>query len=106
MKHRGRVLPIVIAVLLAMATFSIRVRKSTETVAHQCVDIYAEGLPRNVRVQHVRQDGPELIVYVHHLDWAGEIRCALYRDGSLDEVEMENRKIQVHWSEPPMPSNP
>jgi len=34
------------------------------------------------------------------------MRCALYRNGSLDEVETVNGKIAVLWSEPQMPSNP
>lgn len=60
----------------------------------------------NVRIQHVRRNGPNLVVYVRHLDWEGQFPCVLYRDGSLDEVETVNRRLEVRWSEPPMPSNP
>lgn len=75
-------------------------------MADQCVGIYADELPMDARVRHIRQDGPNLVVYVDHLDWQGEFRCVLYRDGSLDEIETVNRRIEVLWSEPPMPSNP
>ena len=95
-----------IALLLAVAISDSDVRPPPESLADQCVGIYAVELPRDVRVRHVRQDGSNLIVYVDHLDWTGEIRCALYRDGSLDEVETLHRKIEVLWSEPPMPANP
>ena len=95
-----------IALILAVAMSVSRFRHPSEAVVRQCVGIYADGLPKDLRVRRVRQDRRGLIVYVYHLDWTGEIRCALYRDGSLDEVETVNRKNQVHWSEPPMPSNP
>ena len=94
------------ALLLAAAIYGSRVRSPAEAVTHQCVGIYADGLPKHARIGHVRQDGWDLVVHVRHLDWTGEIRCVLYRDGSLDDVGTLNWKSEVVWSEPPMPSNP
>jgi hypothetical protein len=42
-------------------------------LALRCVGIYAEDLPPDVRVRHVAKDGGDLVVYVHHLNWTGEI---------------------------------
>ena len=106
MQPGGWAFLISIALILVAAMHGSRVRYPAETVVRQCVGIYADSLPRDVRVRHTRQNGPDLVVHVHHLDWTGEIRCSLYRDGSLDEVGTLNRKIEVLWSEPPMPSNP
>jgi hypothetical protein len=97
---------ILIALALTAAIFINRARQPMAALADQCVRIYADELPKGVRLRHVRQEGTSLIVYVHHLNWAGEIRCALYRNGSLDEVESLNRKTEVLWSEPPMPLTP
>lgn len=105
--HRRRwVVLIPIALVLAVTISSSRVRQPGEALADQCVRIYADKLPGDVRVHHVRRDGPNLVVYALHLDWQGEFRCVLYRDGSVDEVETVNQRIEVLWSEPPMPSNP
>lgn len=95
-----------VALALTAAIFINRAPQPTPALADQCLRIYADGLPKGVRLHHVRQDGASLIVYVHYLNWAGEIRCALYRNGSLDEVESLNRKTEVLWSEPPMPLTP
>ena len=93
-------------VLPAAAFSDSSVGYSTEAVASRCLELYAEGLPAEVQIRHSRKDGQELIVYVEHLDWTGEIRCVLYRGGSLDKVATQNRKARVHWTEPPMPTNP
>ena len=106
MQRRRWVVLTPVVLLLAAAIYGSRVRYPTEAVAHQCVGIYADGLPTDVRVGQVEQDGRDLVVHVRHLDWTGEIRCVLYRDGSLDDVGTLNRDIEVLWSEPPMPSNP
>jgi len=106
MPHRSLAVVVPIALLLLAAMSSSGVRHPVEAVADECVGTYADKLPRNVRVRHVRQDGSNLIVYVHHFDWTGEIRCAIYRNGSLDEVQTLNRRSEVLWSEPPMPANP
>ena len=106
MQRRRWAALIPVALLLAAAIYSSRVRYPAEAVAHQCVGIYADDLPTDVRVGQVEQDSRGLVVHVHHLDWTGEIRCVLYRDGSLDDVGTLNRKIAVLWSEPPMPSTP
>jgi len=95
-----------IGLVLAAALFDSRTRYPTDEVVHQCVGVYADGLPRDVLIGRTRQNGPSLSVYVYHLDWTAEIRCVLYRDGSLDEVGTLNRKNRVLWAEPPMPSNP
>ena len=106
MQRRNWVVLIPVALLLAAAIHSSLVRSPSEAVAHQCIGIYADGLPKNVRIGQVRQDAWDLVVQIRHMDWTGEIRCVLYRDGSLDDVGTLNRKIEVLWSEPPMPSNP
>jgi hypothetical protein len=95
-----------IALLLAVAIPDSYVRPPPESLADGCVGIYADELPMDVRVRHVRRDGSNVIVYFHHLDWTGEIRCALYRDGSLDEAQTLNQRSEVLWAEPPMPANP
>jgi len=106
MQHRRWVVLIPIALPLAAAIYGNSARYPTKAVAQQCVEIYAEGLPKDARIGHVRQDGRGLVVHVRHLDWTGEIRCLLYRDGSLDDVGTLNRKIEIVWIEPPMPSSP
>jgi hypothetical protein len=106
MQRRPWAFLIPIALVLAAAMSGSHVRHPSEAVTHQCLEIHADNLPRDVRVRHIRQDGPDLVVYVYHLDWTAEIRCVLYRDGLLDEVGTLNRKDRVLWAEPPMPSNP
>jgi hypothetical protein len=95
-----------IALLLAVAISDSYVRPPSESLADGCVRIYADVLPMDVRVRQVRRDGSNVTVYFHHLDWTGEIRCALYRDGSLDEAQTLNQRSEVLWAEPPMPANP
>jgi hypothetical protein len=95
-----------IVLLLAVAISDSDVRPPLESLAEGCVGIYADELPRDVGVRHVRQDGANVIVFFHHLDWTGEIRCALYRDGSLDEAQTLNQRSEALWAEPPMPANP
>ena len=106
MHHRRWAVLTFIALLLAVAISDSDVRPPPESLADRCVGIYADDLPKDVRYGRVRQDGSNLIVSVHHIDWAGEIRCVLYRDGSLDEIDTLNRRSEVLWTEPPMPSNP
>jgi hypothetical protein len=106
MQHWSLALVVSAALLLFAGVSGSGFQHGVDTLADECVGIYADELPPDVRVPHVRQEGPDLILYVRHLDWTGEIRCALYRDGSLDEVETLNRKSGVLWTEPPMPSNP
>ena len=93
-------------VLPAVAIADSSLGYSTQEIAGRCLEIYAKGLPTDVRIRHSRNDGQELIVYVEHLDWTAEIRCVLYRSGSLDAVATQNRKAHVLWTEPPMPTNP
>lgn len=106
MQSRRSAILIPVALLVGVAIHGGRERSLAEALALECVGIHAEDLPKNVRVRHVARDGGDLVVYVHHLDWTGKIRCILYRDGSLDDVGTRNRKIEVLWSEPPLPSNP
>ncbi len=95
-----------VLLLLAATIFGGLDQHPSEAVAEQCVGVYAESLPPAIRIGHVRQDGRDLVVQILYRDWTGEIRCALYRDGSLDDVETLNRKLGVLWTEPPMPTNP
>jgi len=97
---------IAVALLLAAAFGENPERYSRETLAQQCIGIYADDLPDDVGIRYVNEDGRNLVVYIHHLDWTGEIRCALYRNGLIDDVGTLNQKIDVLWSEPPMPPNP
>ena len=62
MQRRSLAVVVPIALLLAAAMSSSGVRHPVEAVADRCVGIYADELPRDVRVRHVRQDGSNLIV--------------------------------------------
>jgi hypothetical protein len=106
MQHWSLAVVVPAALLLFAGVSGSGFRHRVEALADACVGIYADELSQDVRVRHIRQEGSDLIVHLHHLDWTGEIRCALYRDGSLDEVETLNRRSEVRWTEPPMPSNP
>jgi len=106
MHSRQWVILIAVAFFLAAAFGESPERYPRETLAQQCIRIYADDLPDDARIRHVNKDEGNLVVYIHHLDWTGEIRCVLYRNGSLDDVGTLNRKIDVLWSEPPMPPNP
>ena len=106
MQRRSLAVLTLIALLPAGAVSDSDVRHSIKNLADQCLGIYADELPRDVRVRHVGRDGSSLIVYAYRLDWTGAIQCALYRDGSLDEIETLNRRFDVLWTEPPMPANP
>ena len=106
MHHRWWAVLTVIPLLFGVTISDSDVRPPPESLADRCVGIYADDLPKDLRYGHVRQDGSNLIVFVRHLDWTEEIRCALYRDGSLDEVETLNGRSEVLWTEPPMPANP
>lgn len=106
MQRRSLAVLIAIGILPSVAVSDSDVRHPVKNLADQCLRIYADKLPRGSRVRHLRQKGQNLIVYVHHLDWIGDIRCVLYRDGSLDEVGTLNRRSEVLWTAPPMPGNP
>lgn len=106
MQPRRWAILIPVALLLAAAIHERRERYPAEALAHKCVGIHAEDLPTDLRIRHVRKQGGDVVVYIQHLDWTGEIRCVLYRDGSLDKVGTLNREIEVLWTEPPLPSNP
>ena len=97
---------ILIGPILAAAVPGSELGHPAEVAADQCVMMHGEKLPKDVQIRHFRREGRNLIVDFHHIDWTGEVRCALYRDGSLDGVETLNRGIEVHWTEPPMPTTP
>lgn len=106
MKPHRPAFVVFVVVTLAAGIYASRSRFESEAAIRQCVEIYASSLPSGSRIGHARQSGQDLFVEVLHRDWTGEFRCALYRNGSVDEVETLSRKIEVLWSEPPVPTTP
>lgn len=94
------------ALLIAAALALVRGREISEVAVTRCVALYAARLPENARVGFARREGSELVVQVRHLDWTGELRCALYRDGSIDDAGTRSGPDGVRWVEPPPPTNP
>jgi hypothetical protein len=101
-----RVALVLAAVLVGLTLRDEDGRRPAETVVRQCLGLYEGALPEKVQVARAVRQQERLIVYVGHLGWTGEIRCALYPDGWLDEARTVDRKIAIRWTEPPMPASP
>lgn len=95
-----------ITLFLAVVFSDSDARHSGDSLADRCIEIYANELPKDIRVRLVRQDGQNLIVYIQHLDWTGEVSCTLHRDDSLDEIATLTRGSEVRWTEPGVPATP